>query len=1452
MATANPMNSLAEVKSWLETITAASSVTVASSQFDAKLVNDLFTLIPDTDSLSLTGVQPDADTYTLVGTGNVLGENSVTMTLIFSEITDEDGATPQLALDFEMNFSPVLSWTLIDSFNLVFEVKKAEIKPNADLDVLGMIFTAELKTTTSDANTTPLSIPIGLAIPTSDSDWLLTANIDSPVNSMSDTSLADLAGNSAISTLLPTKLLDFSYLSLNSFEMSFNPLKGTCSNIQFEIGYSKPGGWQFISDNFIVDGIVLDFGVSNVFGYTADKLFEAGLVAKMTIDGVQIEVGGQFPDKSVYARLEDGSSINLTALFEYFGVPGLDGFPDVNITTLDFTFFTESSSFLFNIGIGVPIPLVGNVALDNFYFGIDAEDMDSNSSTVSGELSSQFSIGDNTKLLLSGKYATGDGVTLTGEIKDLMIGELITDLGSKFGIDDLPDFIKDIVLDDTKITYNTSSSDFTFDCSGHTSVANNDLKIDVSISALTKSDKYVKNLKGTLEIGTETFTIDFETGDDTKITATWDTKGELSLETIANALGIDAPTIPHGLDLSLKSAKLEYNSTNSTFLIEAEASLGNAVFVATKNPADESWVFFFGLKTGRTIDLSNLPIIDKVSSVTGTLAVQNIEVDIASIPIVDGLIKTINDVIGDSDYPQVPENGMSGNVSFSMEINIGGDITLLSLGANDAGETEGGESRSNEDIVTADSGSSDDDTVYWYKLEKSFGPLYFQKIGVAYKDSKIFFMMNVSATASGLTLSLDGLGIGVSLTDFDPTFTIDGIGITYASGPILISGHLMGSISPVNLTGDILIKTETITIGGIAGYTEVEGKPSLFLYAVLDIPLGGPPYFFVTGLAAGFGFNRKLLLPDIDGVDTFPFVEWAMGIDAPSSEDDGNIAEKINSVLTDLLDKGIVAPELGTNWLTAGVKFTTFEMLDSFAMLNIVFGTDVEIALLGLSKLTIPVGANAGGGSVPVVVFAELALKAAYSFNSGLLSIQGQLTSSSYVLSKDCHITGGFAFFAWFKGQHAGDFVVSLGGYNDAYTVPSHYPTVPRLGMNWQVTSDLVIKGGEYFALTSNAVMAGGYMEASWSSGGIKAWFDVQADFLIMWKPFHYDIRASVDIGASFKINLLFTSVKITIHVGVGLHIWGPDFTGTATIDLDIISFTIKFGSGSSSKPKTISWAEFTTDLLPQKKVSAVANNRDASLVNEDASSPDPDVCKIAMAEGLIKELSTEENKLNWVVNGEKFELTVSSNIPSKTSSFSANLALSPTGQPTKSQNKDFGVRPVGIAAKYLDSQLNITISSNDESSSTFHAVKIQSSVAKGLWEKISFDSSNNPIVGNPVADTTLDNVLTGFTIVPYVAPPDHTLPIDLVNLQYTIDPNLQEYSWASPVVATSDPFDGLTVYGTIEDSKAVTNRAAILDAIKTIKDDIDTSINVRELSSAASYSLLAEPEFRLIGEEKI
>ena len=155
---------------------------------------------------------------------------------------------------------------------------------------------------------------------------------------------------------------------------------------------------------------------------------------------------------------------------------------------------------------------------------------------------------------------------------------------------------------------------------------------------------------------------------------------------------------------------------------------------------------------------------------------------------------------------------------------------------------------------------------------------------------------------------------------------------------------------------------------------------------------------------------------------------------------------------------------------------------------------------------------------------AELELKASFSPDTGLVAVEGQLTPQSFILSRDCHLIGGFAFYFWFSGPHQGEFVVTLGGYSPRFTPPAYYPQVPRLGLNWKVCQELTIKGELYFALTPKAVMAGGGMSAVWESGCIRAWFYVGADFLMVFTPLQYYLSAGVHLGASVRLNLLSDS----------------------------------------------------------------------------------------------------------------------------------------------------------------------------------------------------------------------------------------------------------------------------------------------------------------------------------------
>jgi len=78
------------------------------------------------------------------------------------------------------------------------------------------------------------------------------------------------------------------------------------------------------------------------------------------------------------------------------------------------------------------------------------------------------------------------------------------------------------------------------------------------------------------------------------------------------------------------------------------------------------------------------------------------------------------------------------------------------------------------------------------------------------------------------------------------------------------------------------------------------------------------------GLAAGFGFNRALNIPPVGDLLKFPFVSEALGI-RPNG-----------TTITDelLALHQYVPPTTGQLFFAAGLHFTTFKVLDAFALLS--------------------------------------------------------------------------------------------------------------------------------------------------------------------------------------------------------------------------------------------------------------------------------------------------------------------------------------------------------------------------------------------------------------------------------------------------------------------------------------------------------------------------------------
>lgn len=586
------------------------------------------------------------------------------------------------------------------------------------------------------------------------------------------------------------------------------------------------------------------------------------------------------------------------------------------------------------------------------------------------------------------------------------------------------------------------------------------------------------------------------------------------------------------------------------------------------------------------------------------------------------------------------------------------------------------------------------DTV-WLPVSRSFGPLTCQRVGAEWpqpnENDVLSVLFDGSVKTSALEVDLKGLSVGIPFrTPGDLSaysFGLEGLDFMLRAGVVEISGGLLESKMTIDgeeitlYNGTALIKAGVWSIQALGSWAQLNGHPSLFIFAFIDIPIGGPPVFFVTGLSVGFGYNRSINLPGQDTVQDFPLLA---GLTDPSKigGKDATPGDALNAL------QEFVPPAQGVNWVAAGVQFTSFELINSNALLIVEFGREFEIAVLGLSRIKLPqVG--------PLTfAYAELALEVIIAPDEGVFSATAVLTPNSYVLDPNCHLTGGFGFFVWYGNNvHAGDFVLTIGGYISIFKKPAWYPDEPRLGFNWQVSDVVSIKGGVYFALTPSCVMGGGALDIEFHAGGLRAWFTAHADFLIQWKPVYFFASVGVSIGISLRLDILFIHATITLEIGADLSLWGPPTGGIAHIHLWIFSFAVSFGAEFGAGMNYLSFDEFRTMLPVDSKKTSSPQPLGLMAAAEPAPSDGGDdailsnACTIVLNAGQLTQQAPPDR---WMVHADDFVFTVQTAVPLTELDLTGPTGKTTISPPNPDHDYFVGVRPMGISA--LTSVMSITV----------------------------------------------------------------------------------------------------------------------------------------------------------------
>ncbi|MBK8935742.1 MAG: hypothetical protein IPM76_26150 [Chloroflexi bacterium] len=602
---------------------------------------------------------------------------------------------------------------------------------------------------------------------------------------------------------------------------------------------------------------------------------------------------------------------------------------------------------------------------------------------------------------------------------------------------------------------------------------------------------------------------------------------------------------------------------------------------------------------------------------------------------------------GDEEHPPAPESSLSPAGAAELDTSLGSANTPPSTSATD-----------NLPVLAA----ANPDGMTWIDVQKHIGPLELARLGIGFHAGNLDVLLDAALTVGPMTVALSGLGVEYNLKSKALSFMLQGLGLDYRSGDLAISGAFLKQAD--EFTGMALIKTTELSLSALGAYgTDDTGHPSLFIYAFLDYPLGGPTFFFVRGMAFGFGYNRKLRLPEVQQVRQFPLIQEVLKtMDQPSTAADTAVSQTITQSLTTELQSlhDWLTPQDGEYFLAVGVRFTSFEILDSFVLLTISLGQQFAIDVVGISQLVMP--RDSGKPQAKI----ELALRAHYAPAEGLLQVRAEITERSWVFSEQCHLQGSFAFFAWFKsnaatGANAGDFVLSMGGYHPDFKPPAHYPqNLKRLGFDWLVDSNTTIKGELYFAMTPTAVMAGGRLEAHWHSGSMGADFVVTADFLIAWEPYHYEAHISLEIQAYAVIEIFWTRTRVSMSVGADLLIWGPEFGGRGHIHFSVcgigVGFDASFGAGKA-QPPPLAWPAFRKAFLPQDE---------------------QQICTIQVQSGLVRIIESAQapGETHWIINPRDFRIATNSVVPIK---------IMDSGSEKQTQPEaGIGIAPMALGAAML------------------------------------------------------------------------------------------------------------------------------------------------------------------------
>lgn len=747
---------------------------------------------------------------------------------------------------------------------------------------------------------------------------------------------------------------------------------------------------------------------------------------------------------------------------------------------------------------------------------------------------------------------TAEGITIQGGLQkdqSLSLRELMSRLENQM---DIWEGIADVAIDRLWISCQASSGIFSFEGKVSSQLSNR-MELSGELVLLYSKDNTQQKIKGKVD-GTVTFdeyglTLEYETSEKTSQIGIHFTAKEKPMgvaEFIKELTGLIVD-VPAGLDLALYNLDFSWDLKSGQFLAEAKSEQYGDFFLQSETDKENKREYLFVMRYPVEISLSDLPVI-------GGISLKLAESGIKKIILISSSEKRTNVSLADILTECDVEKGINLQLIFSLMDHE--EVLQIPLYAPKKNARQDENKGIKKD----------------FHIDKCIGPLQLNRIIAAYEEGYLKIGLCGSVWIGSLNFGLENLYIGYNLNTNNVMYGLDGLSLDVKMSSFQMGGAFYRQLKDT-YAGGFLIGAGGMQVQAYGLYQN-SITPSFFLLGGMKGFYAGVPSFTVTGASLGAGYNRALNIPELSHVGDFPLLEMTEGTVRQ---------QEIMEHLTEYFPESA-----GNYWGAAGIVFQSFKQIDGYAAVSVQFGRTMEVSLLGKAVLDIP------HGSREVIAHAELQLRAAFLPESSLLSVEAELTENTYVLSKECRLAGGFALYVWYGGNRKGDFVVCLGGYHPSYQKPAYYPCVKPLSFSWNIGAGLYAGGSMYFALTPSSVMAGGYLEITYTSSCVDAWFTAKADIMIQWKPQQYQLFIGISIGV--KVHLAF--IRFKLELGCELRIWGPEFSGYVKIKLWCISFTISFGNSKNQPRETISTEEFEETFLVEKKNAFTEQRKQDSVIS--------------------------------------------------------------------------------------------------------------------------------------------------------------------------------------------------------------------------------------------------------------